>query len=171
MDKHSLIVVIASIVILETIGYSIWNIYATGELQLGVDGETFRYNKAMTNENKFSMCNPLPLPVSFNQFHITVFFEGKVQAVFNIDGTTIQPKSSIVLDSEFITEEYEESQYLLMHFDHTFEGNTIRIDPKKMTVGTQFQTPILGIIPFSTTNQYTSFDFWNMLNEKENLEC
>lgn len=167
MNKHSIIVIIASIIILGTVGHSIWNIYATNELQLSVNGETFRYNKAMTNEDKFVMCNPLPLPVNFNQFGITVFFEDKVQAVFNIEGTTIPPNSSKVLESTFFTEEYTESQYLLMHFDHTFEGNQIRIDPKKMTIETEFQTPFLGMIPFSNTHQFTSFDFWNMLNEKD----
>jgi len=167
MNKHSIIVLIASIIILGTIGFSVWNIYAAEQLQLSVNGETFRYNKAMTNEDKFVICNPLPLPVSFNQFDITVFFENKVQAVFNIEGTIIPPESSKVLESKFFTEEYTESQYLLMHFDHTFEGNQIRIDPKKMTIETEFQTSFLGIIPLSNTQQFTSFDFWNMLNEKD----
>ena len=171
MNKHSIIVIIASIVILGTIGHSVWNAYATEQLELGVSGDTFRYNKAITNENKFTICNPLPLPVSFNQFYITVFFENEVQAVFNIEGTTIQPNSSKVLESTFSTDSYTESQYLLMHFDHTFEGNQIRIDPKKMTVGTEFQILFLGTIPLSITEQYSSFDFWNILNEKENSKC
>lgn len=168
LNKHTIIVIVSSIIILGTIGYSFWNLYATEQLQLSVNGETFRYNKAMTNEDKFVACNPLPLPVSFNQFRVTVFFEGEVQGVFNIEGTTVPPKSSKVFESTFFTEEYAESQYLLMHFDHTFEGNQIRIDPNKMTIGTEFQTSILGIIPFSITNQYSSFDFWNMLNEEKN---
>ncbi len=167
MNKHFIIVIIASIIILGTVGHSIWNIYATDQLQLSVNGETFRYNKAMTNEDKFVLCNPLPLPVSFNHFGITVFFEDEIQAVFSMQGTTIQPKSSKVLESKFFTEEYTESQYLLMHFDHTFEGNQIRIDPKKMTIETEFQTPFLGVIPFSNAQQFTSFDFWNVLNEKD----
>jgi len=171
MNKHSVIVIISSMIIIGVVGNSIWNIYAVEQLQLSVNDETFRFYQAMTNEDKFVVCNPLSFPVSFNQFYITVFFEGNVQGVFSINGDTILPKSSKVLEGEFSTEEYSETQYLFMHFDHTFEGNPIRIDPKKMNVGTEFQTPILGVIPYSVTNQYTSMNFWNMLNEEENSKC
>lgn len=171
MNRHSMVVIAASVIILGTVGYSVWNIYAADQLMLSVNNETFRFNKAMTAEDKFVLCNPLPLPVSFNQFAVTVYFEDKIQGVFNVQGDSVMPNSSKVLESTFYSDEYVESQYLFMHFDHTFEGNQIRIDPKKMTIITEFQILILGMIPFSTTAQYTSFDFWNMLNDPENLMC
>jgi hypothetical protein len=171
MNKHSVIVIISILVIVAVAGNSIWNIYAVEQLQLSVNDESFRFYQVMVDEDKFVVCNPFPFPVSFNQFYITVFFEGDVQGTFSIDRITIPPKSSQVLAGTFFTEDYSETQYLFMHFDHTFEGNPIRIDPAKMTVQTEFQTPILGIIPFSVTNQYSSMNFWNMLNDEESSKC
>ena len=171
MNKHSVIVIIAILVIVTVAGNSIWNIYAVEQLQLSVNDESFRFYQVMVDEDKFVVCNPFFLPVTFNQFYITVLFEGDVQGNYSIDGATIPPNSSQILDSIFFTEDYSETQYLFMHFDHTFEGNPIRIDPAKMTVQTEFQTPILGIIPFSVTNQYSSMNFWNMLNDEESSKC
>jgi len=171
MDKHSAIVIISIIVMIGVIGSSIWNIYAIEQLQLSVNDESFRFYQAMVDEDKFVVCNPFFLPVSFKQFYVTVIFEGNVQGTYSIDGTIISPKSSQILDATFTTEDYSETQYLFMLFDHTFEGNPIRVDPAKMTVQTEFQTPILGIIPFSVTSQYSSMNFWNMLNDEESSKC
>jgi len=172
MNKHSVIVIISSILIIGVVGNSIWNIYAVEQLQLSGNDGIFRYYETMTNEDKIVACNPLLLPTSFNQFYITIFFDGKEKGVFSIDGTTMPPKSSNILDAEFSSESFSEIQYYFLHFDSMFSGSApVRIDPSKLAVETEFQTPIIGIIPFSVTNQYTGMDFWNMLNEDKNSKC
>ncbi|KER05449.1 hypothetical protein AAA799E16_01908 [Marine Group I thaumarchaeote SCGC AAA799-E16] len=172
MNKHSLIVIISSIVIIGVVGNSVWNIYAVEQLQLSGKDGIFRYYEGMVGQDKIITCNPLFLTTSFNQLYITVFFEGKVKGIFSIDGTSIPPKSSQILDAEFSSESFAEIQYYFLHFDGMFSGTApIRIDAKKLAIETEFQTPILGIIPFSVTNQYTGIDFWNMLNEDKNSKC
>lgn len=171
MNKHSIIVIISSLVIIGVVGNSIWNIYAVEQLQLSGDNGIFRYYETMVNEDKIVICNPLSFPISFNQFYINVFYESKTKGVFNIEGTTIQPKSSKVLDANFLSEDFSEIQYLFINYDFMFNGGPIRNDPKKLAVEIEFQTPILGIIPFSVTQKYAGLDFWNMLNEDKNLKC
>ncbi|KFM15715.1 hypothetical protein AAA799D11_01088 [Marine Group I thaumarchaeote SCGC AAA799-D11] len=99
MNKHSLIVIISSIVIIGVVGNSVWNIYAVEQLQLSGKDGIFRYYEGMVGQDKIITCNPLFLTTSFNQLYITVFFEGKVKGIFSIDGTSIPPKSSQILDA------------------------------------------------------------------------
>jgi len=172
MNKHSVIVIISIIVILGVVGNSIWNIYAVQQLQLSGNDGIFRYYETMVNKDKIVACNPSPLPASFNQFYITIFFEGKEKGVFNIQGNSIPPNSSNILDANFSSDSFSEIQYYFLHFDGMFSGSApIRIDLSKLTIKTEFQTPILGIIPFSVTNQYTGLNFWNMLNDDKNSKC
>lgn len=59
-----------------------------------------------------------------------------------------------------------------MTFDHMFMGSspTVRIDYQKLAVVTEFQTAIIGI-PYSVTKQQTALEFWNILNDENNLTC
>ena len=41
-----------------------------------------------------------------------------------------------------------------------------RIDPRQLTIITQIQAPIIGIIPYTITNQYSGLYFWDALNGK-----
>lgn len=172
MNKHSLIVIISIIVIIGIVGNYVWNIYAVEQLQLSGKDGIFRYYEGMVNQDKILACNPLPFPTSFNHLYITVFYEGKVKGIFSIDGTSILPNSSEILDAKFSSESIAEIQYYFLHFDSMFSGTSpMRIDPSKLAIETEFQIPILGIIPFSVTNQYTGMDFWNMLNEDKISKC
>ena len=41
-----------------------------------------------------------------------------------------------------------------------------RIDPRKIILVTQIDAPIIGVIPYSVTNQYSGLYFWDTLNGK-----
>jgi len=171
MEKYKIITIVSVLVILSIIGFSILNIYALDKLQLGgVDGY-FRFYE-MSVDDKIMMCNDFPMPVNFNSFKIIIFYENKLLGTFMGDGTSIMPNSFFDVRGKYISESYAQSQYLFMHFDHLFGGSdpTIRIDPRNMNVITEFHTSIMGI-PYSVTEQYSSFDFWNMLNDKNNMSC
>lgn len=96
-----------------------------------------------------------------------MIFDEKSKGSFGILGTTLPPLSSSVLEGVFKSQTFEETQYLSLHFDSMFGGSApVRIDPSKFFIITEIQTPIIGVIPYSVTKQYSGLDFWNIMNEK-----
>ena len=167
MNKHSVIVIIASIVIAGTLVFTALNIYAAEQIQLGVTDqqEGFRYFK-LINDGMISICNPLPFYASFNDFNIIIFYEGNNKGTFSVQEIGLDPNSSITTRGKFHSDSFEEVQYLSLHYDAMFSGTgPIRIDPTKLEIVTEIHIPIVGFIPFSVTNQYSGLEFWEMMND------
>ena len=172
MNKHTVIVIVASVVIFGTVGVSLWNIFAVPQLQLHGNNGIFRFYEFITNEDKLLICNPFPFFTSFNQLTVSLLFEETPKGVFTINGLTIPPHNHVVVDGKFTSDTYSEAQYLAMHFDTMFQGDSpIRIDPRKLTVDTEFQVMILGIIPYNVIQHYSGIGFYNMLNEDAGSDC
>lgn len=172
MNKHSTIVIISSLIIVGAVAFPLWNIFAVNQLQLhGTEG-IFRFYEFMTNEDHILMCNNLPFFTSFNQLDIDYLFEGISKGVFHITGETIYPNSSVISEGKFTSETFSEAQYLAMHFDTMFQGDSpIRIDPRKLTITTEFKIMILGVIPYTIAHQYSGIEFYNMLNDDALVDC
>ena len=168
MNKHTAIVIIASFIIAGPFVFAAWNIYAVQQIQfVGTEGKKFSYFD-MINDGEFNVCNPNPFYVVFDKMEIKMIFEQRDKGLFSIQGTTLSPSSVTTLEGKFRSETFEEVQYLSMHFDLMFGGSVpIRIDPSKFAIATETHTPIIGIIPYSITQQYSGLDFWNMMNDKD----
>jgi len=172
LNKHTVIVILASIVIVSPFVYSGLNIYGADQLKFeGVEGK-FSYYDMMSGKN-IVLCNPLPFYVNFNGINIVPFFEGKNKGTLSILPVSISPSSSTIVNGTFKSDTYEEIQYLFLNFDNIFSGTSpLRIDPEKFSVVTEIQMPIIGVIPYSVTKQYSGMDFWNTMNEKNgNFNC
>ena len=167
MDKHTTIVIIASIVIVIPFVYSGWNIYALDHLQLkGTDDGKFRFFD-MINGGNIEICNSMPFFVNFHKVSIFTFFNGVDKGEYSITDHTLSPLSSKIVNGTFSSEIFSEAQYLALHFDGMFYGSAPeRIDPRQLTIITQIQAPIIGIIPYTITNQYSGLYFWDALNGK-----
>lgn len=169
MNKHVVIVIIASIIIASPIVFSGWNIFAAEQLQFSRAEERFNYFDII-NDGKISVCNPLPFYLNFNRINIVMIFDEKSKGSFGIPGTTLPPVSSSVLEGVFKSQTFEEAQYLSLHFDGMFGSSApVRIDPSRFFIITEIQTPIIGVIPYSVTKQYSGLDFWNIMNEKNDV--
>ena len=168
MNKHTAIVIIASFIIAGPFVFAAWNIYAVQQIQfVGTEEKKFSYFD-MINDGEFNVCNPNPFYVVFDKMEIKMIFEQRDKGLFSIQGTTLPPSSVTTLEGKFRSETFEEIQYLSMHFDLMFGGSApIRIDPSKFAIATETHTPIIGIIPYSITQQYSGLDFWNMINDKD----
>lgn len=172
MERHTVIAIIAISAIILSVGSSFWNVYASNNLQMrGMDG-TFSFYELTTNK-MIQVCNTLPIMASFEKFSIYIFFDGELKGTYSVDDTTVMPNSIMNFAGKYASESFAESQYIAFHFDGMFgETTPIRIDPRKLNVMTEFQTPILGFIPYSTVNQYSGLEFWNLMNEKnEKFGC
>lgn len=172
MEKQKIISFIAITIILGTVGYSLLNVYALEQLEFGGIDNLFRFFSLYTVDDTINICNNSPIPANFNELDILIYFEKELLGTYVIDSASIMPNSIFKVNGAYVSESIAYSQTLFMHFDHLFSGSddTIRIDPRKMDVETQFQTTIIGI-PYVVSEQYTAFDFWNMLNDEENLAC
>lgn len=171
MNKHTIIVIVASIVIAGTIGYSVLNIFVLDQIKLSVSNqEKFRYYELINREN-ISICNPSSFYTSFNDFKINLLYEGRNIGTVSFSGVVLEPNSNKKIEGKFTTNSLEEIQYLSMHFDAMFDNTIpIRINPENLMVVTEIQTNLVGLIPYTVTNQYTSQDFWNIMNiSRENF--
>ena len=168
MNKHTAIVIIASFIIAGPFVFAAWNIYAVQQVQfVGTEEKRFNYFD-LINDGEINLCNPNPFYVVFDKMDIKMIFEQRDKGLLSIQGTTLPPSSVTTLEGKFTSETFEEAQYLSMHFDLMFGGSApIRIDPSKFAIATETHTPIMGIIPYSITQQYSGLDFWNMINNKD----
>ena len=165
MDKHSIIVIIASIIIAIPFVYSGMNIYAVNQLQMhGTDEGIFRFFD-MINGGSIELCNPSPFFVSFNKLSIVTYFDSYEKGTFSSKPISLSPLSSAVINGTFSSESFSEAQYLALHFDGIFGGSVPeRIDPRRLVITTEIETPIIGLIPYTVTKQYSGLFFWETLN-------
>ncbi len=168
MNKHTAIVIIASFVIATPFVFAAMNIYAAEQVQFaGIEQERFNYFD-MIYDREIKVCNPNPFYVVVDKINIIMIFDQRDKGVFSIQKTTLSPLSTTTLEGKFSSETFEEAQYLSMHFDVMFSGALpIRIDPNRFDIVTEISTPIMGMIPYSITQQYSGLDFWNMMNDKD----
>jgi len=170
MDKYSKITLIAIIVIIIPFAYSAMNIYAAENLQFRwSDQNKFNYF-LLSNNGNVEFCNAMPYWASFQKFEITTFYDMGNKGTFTIQPFTINPLSNSTQKGIFHSEGLNEAQYLFMQLDYEFAGGEIRLDPNKMYVLLDIDTPIIGVIPYSTVKQYTGFDFNNIMQGK-NFSC
>lgn len=170
MNKHSVITIIAIIVIIAPFAYSGLSIFGMQQLE-------YRWNNpgqftffTMSNHGDVELCNPMPFWISFENLHVITFYDANQRGVFTINPTTINPLSSTVQEGTFSSEDLSASQHIFMTLDFEFDGGDIRLDPNKLIVVVQADIPILGIIPYSTTTQISGFDFDQEMNSLD-LSC
>ena len=170
MNKYSLITSVAIIVIIIPVLYGVWNIYSVEQLQFRTSNIEFSYFD-MANYETIQICNPMPFFVSFNGFSIATYYAQDLKGIFEVGATTINPNTTKVLELNFSSENFAESQYLFMHMDGQFDGEVpIRLDPSSMIVITTFDTKIIGVIPYQSTITQSGFEFTKMMNEKSSCE-
>ena len=172
MNKHTVIVIIASIVIGGTVGHSIWNVFAIESLKIASPEQgKFSYFDLM-NDGEIVMCNSLPFYVNVEEFQIVIFYDNEHKGTFRANPTTISPQSASIIELDFRSELFVDSQYLFLHLDGEFSGTQpIRLDPTKMFVATNVDSPLIGVIPYTISHTYTGFDFYNMMKDRDNFAC
>ena len=170
MNKHSIITCIAIIVIALPFIYS-------GLSILGVEQLEYRWNQpgnfsffTMSNHGEIEFCNTLPIWISFQKMEIGVFYDAEHMGSFVIKPLTIDPNSSAVQSGTFSSEQITAAQHVFMTLDFEFDGGDIRLDPNKLIVLIQTDTPIIGLIPYSSTTQISGFEFDQLMNS-EDLSC
>ena len=170
MNKHSIITAIAIVVIIIPIVHSGLNIVGTQQLEYRWDNPGEFNFFTMLNEGEMEFCNTMPFWVTFQKFEISSFYQSDHLGSFVVKPLTMNPFSSIVQEGIFTSEGISEAQHIFMTFDFMFNGGNIRLDPNQFIIIVQTDTPILGIIPYSSTTQMSGFDLDKRMNS-EDLSC
>ncbi|MGV7226986.1 MAG: thr operon leader peptide [Nitrosopumilus sp.] len=170
MNKHSVITIIAIIIIIIPFAHS-------GLSIVGVEQLEYRWNSpgsftffTMSNHGNVEFCNPMPFWISFERLEIATFYDTNHMGSFMVEPTTLNPLSSSVQQGIFSSQEIAASQHVFMTLDFEFDGGDIRLDPNKLIIVLRADMPIMGVIPYSTTSQISGFDFDQLMNS-ENLTC
>ena len=168
MNKHSIIVIIASIVIATPFAYAAWNYVSLDSLELrAIEQGRFSFFE-ISNGKGIQICNSSPFYVSFDRIDLTMFYQEDNEGTYTIQSDTLSPSSISIVEGSFRSESYAESQYTFLHMDGEFAGTMpIRLDPNQMFVTVNIQTSILGLIPVSMSEQYRAFDFYNLMNQED----
>lgn len=170
MNKHSIITVIAIVVIIIPIAHSGLSIVGTQQLEYRWDNPGEFTFFTMLNQGEMEFCNTMPFWITFQKFEISTFYQSEHLGSFVVKPLTIDPYSSVVQEGIFTSEGMSEAQHIFMTFDFMFNGGNIRLDPNQFIITINTDTPILGIIPYSSTTQMSGFDLDKMMNS-ENLSC
>lgn len=170
MNKYSVITAIAIIVIITPFVFSAMNIVGSQQLEYRWHSPgTFSFF-TMSNHGEMEFCNTLPFWMTFEKFEVSMFYTGTNIGTYEIKPLTLDPSASGVQEGVFSSENISSAQHTFMNFDFEFDSGEIRLDPNQFVVIIQTHTPILGIIPYSSTTQISAFDFDQMMNA-EDLTC
>ena len=170
MNKHTIITSIAIIVIAIPFAYSASSIVGVQQLEYRWDNPSEFSFFAMLNGGEVEFCNANPFVIGFERFEISAFYQSDHLGSFSVQPLTINPYSSVIEEGIFASEERQAAQHIFMTFDFEFNGGNIRLDPNEFIVTISADTPILGIVPYSTTTQMSGFEFDKIMNA-ENLSC
>lgn len=166
MNKNTIVTCIAIIAIIIPFAYSAMNIYAAEHIQYRWGGQGEFSFFELSNGGILELCNTVPYAANFKNFQITPFYDKNPRGTYHIENISLDGLQLETYKGRFYSGSFVESQHLFMQMDFQFSGGDIRIDPSKMHVIVGIDTPIIGIIPYVTSTQYSGFDFFEKMNEE-----
>ena len=139
-------IIIAAIVF----GYIGANAYAVSTLEFRPHKGTQYAISATVLHIQAEACNPSYFPASFHNYEIIAVYKSQILETASINGSTISPKSSLLLDGLFIINKDALAQVAK-------EGT--QFDPNQAIVKTKLDAAIFGIIPFTINKDYSGTQF------------
>ena len=169
MNKHTMITIIATVTIIVPFVYSAMNIYAAEQLKYNWNKpEDFAFFDVLNGGN-IQLCNTVPYYANFKNLQITIIYDEKSRGEFSINDIGIDGLQSKIMKGKFHSDDFLESQHLFMTMDFQFNGGDMRVDSSKLFVIVSIDTPIIGIIPYTTTNQYSGIEFDQLM--MQDFQC
>lgn len=170
MNKHTMIVIISSIVIAGTIIYSFLGTYGLNYIQIRGYQKEFDYTTMLTGK-KIEMCNPIQIPININHIEITIFYQDRELGKMLSDGITLLPSKSEYIEGK-IQFEQSENMFPMDLGLKSSENGIMKFDSEQIHVTTNYESRFLGIIPYSVSKNYNGFEFLDIMNQKQgNFSC
>ena len=170
VNRYTIITIIAIAAIVIPIAHSGLSIVGAQQMEYRwhSPGE-FNYF-TMFNDGEMEFCNVMPFWITFQKFEMSPFYQSEKLGTYVVKPLTMNPYSSSVQDGIFLSGERSEAQHIFMTFDFMFNGGNIRLDPNQFIIKVMIDTPILGIIPYSSTVQMSGFELDEKMNS-EDMSC
>jgi len=167
MNKHTIVVIVASIIIIGSIGFSGWNIFASEQIQMKAIKEGYFSYFDLINNEQVLFCNPSSLPANFKEIRVSMNYVDENIGVIYFSDVSLDSNSEIKKQGKFYADDSKQIQYLALHFDGMYNGVIpTRIDSNNITIVTEIDSTVLGFIPFTTVNQYPGLEFWSLMNNQ-----
>ena len=167
MNKHTIVVIVASIIIIGSIGFSGWNIFASEQIQMKAIKEGYFSYFDLINNEQVLFCNPSSLPANFKEIRVSMNYVDENIGVLHFSDVSLNSNSEIKKQGKFYTDDSKQIQYLALHFDGMYNGVIpTRIDSNSIMIVTEIDSTVLGFIPFTTVNQYPGLEFWSLMNDQ-----
>lgn len=171
-NKHTIIVIASITVIAATLGYSSLNLIYAKDLQFRWHQQgSFDLLSIMFN-GRLIVCNDSNYPANFQKYSIQIFFDDQDLGTFTTQGAGVMPYGTTTISGNFEAGDKRVSQMLFSSLNTALNNNAAaaRIDPSKMQVTTTLETKVIGVIPFSITQQHTGAEFLEMMNQKTSCD-
>ena len=117
----------------------------------------------MSADAKFEVCNPTFFPASFDTLKIDVDYKSTNFGTFTVWGKIIPPQSPTVVDSRVNINGQAVLQLFVAAMGSAFGGQEMDFDPEQIRFITTLDAPILGVIPFSVSQNYSTDEFQKMM--------
>lgn len=150
MDNRKKIAIAGIVVAAIIFGYMGANAYAVSTLEFRPHQGTQYAISSTVLHIQAEACNPSYFPASFHNYEINAVYKSQVIETALINGTTISPKSSLLLDGKFTINKDAIAQ---------FSQESSQFDASQAVVKTKLDAAIFGIIPFSINKDYTGAEF------------
>ena len=139
------------------------NIYAISNLQFrGHQTGSFDFAD-MSADVQLEACNPSFFPASFNKLNVDIIYKSTNFGTFTVWGKTILPHSSSIVDGRLKVNAEAVAGLFIASLSSAFSGKTT-FDVNQMRLVASLDAPILGVIPFSVTKEYTISEFTSLMN-------
>ena len=167
MNKHTIVVIVASIIIIGSIGFSGWNIFASEQIQMKAIKEGYFSYFDLINNEQVLFCNPSSLPANFKEIRVSMNYVDENIGVIHFSDVSLDSNSEIKKQGKFYADDSKQIQYLALHFDGMYNGVIpTRIDSNSITIVTEIDSMVFGFIPFTTVNQHPGLEFWSLMNNQ-----
>lgn len=172
VNKHSIIVIIASIIIIGTFAYSFVN-------ALSLENVEFRWHQkgsfdfiGMMHGGKIQLCNTSEVPISISGINMDLYFNNQKLGTYSVEPVAIKENSSVEVNGRSDMKE-KLSQIMLFFMDTEFSGTDIaRVDSNRMFVQVNYNTSILGFIPITVSDVYSGYEFHQTMNDvNDSFQC
>ncbi|RNJ80017.1 MAG: thr operon leader peptide [Nitrosopumilus sp. H8] len=124
----------------------------------------------LSNHGDVELCNPLPFWTSFEALKIDAYYDSAHHGTFTVGPASLDPLAHATKGGVFRSDGLAASQHIFMTLDYEFDGGVLRLDPNRFVIVSSIETPILGFIPYTTSEKISGFDFDQMMNSLS-LSC
>ena len=169
-NKHTIIVLVSIAIIVGSLGYSSISVVSAKDLEFRWPGNSFDFLSVLTGK-VIEVCNNTDLPVSFSKYSFSIFYDGNDLGTYSTGGGSFAPHTDGVVFGKFDAKDDRMSSLFFSFLDTEMSGTDVtRINTGKIKVITNVDTKILGVIPFSVSQEYGGQEFLDLINKEPSCE-